>query len=456
MKNALLALAALLALVGNAVAQISPSGKTSYNGLLVNETGLAYDKAYPIDLAAYEAAHVSAQVLYTSGTFTSGTFSDGNQSTGSITLPLLQTRLSSATATGSITILSTFSTTGISVMVGGRPFVGGVDFAVGFTTNAAAANLAAAINAASLSGLATVTVTAPSNVLNLSASTYGTAGNGILLATSNANIATVSAAHLGGGQDNAVITINGVTLTAQKGLSTAPAGYFTVTTSSAATRAKMVTAINAYSSLSSIVTATDCSTTAAEIVCLTSVLNSSNYAWSASTTALTLTNSTLYGGTAAAFSLGGSIITLTNSWTTALPVLYTANSASIGGLTDQTTYFVIPQPGQIKLATTSALAQAGTAIVFTSTTSQTSPNSPSLAPLAITGTPSFTWQSSNDNSHWATVLTTGTIGMTSYANPAADKLFDFGAYTFRYLRLNVTAPTAGGIYLNVPVYIKQN
>jgi hypothetical protein len=156
------------------------------------------------------------------------------------------------------------------------------------------------------------------------------------------------------------------------------------------------------------------------------------------------------------YSLNGYIISAPlNGLTLGLPVLFNAGAyPAISGLTTQTTYYVIPAGiNAVELATTSAQAIAGNYITLASTT--TSANSYTLTPLPSSGTASFIWQSSNDNSHWITAAGTSTVTM-SYANPATDIGVDFGFYNFRYLRQSVTAPTAGGLYLQTIVNIKQD
>ena len=79
----------LLALATSAAAQILPSGNSdvnSFSGYLANESGLAYSKAYSIDLSKYMGSKISAQVIFSSTNFLSPTFQDGEQSTGSITI----------------------------------------------------------------------------------------------------------------------------------------------------------------------------------------------------------------------------------------------------------------------------------------------------------------------------------------------------------------------------------
>ena len=197
------------------------------------------------------------------------------------------------------------------------------------------------------------------------------------------------------------------------------------------------------------------------VVYATSTINgaSFNYSVVSSTpAAMTVSAGAMTGGVTPSFALNGSAISITgHGYTLGLPLLYTANSASIGGLTNQTTYYAIPVGTNfVELATTSARAVAIQPLVFTSTTTQLTAHAPAFSVPAITGTPTFTWQASNDDVNWATTLTTGTVTVGAYTSGNADGLFDFGVFNFRWLRLNVVAPTQGGLFLQVPVTLKQD
>ena len=156
------------------------------------------------------------------------------------------------------------------------------------------------------------------------------------------------------------------------------------------------------------------------------------------------------------YTLNGHIIAApAHGLTRGLPVLYNvATGPAIVGLTTQTTYYIIPAGGGlVELATTSARAISGNYVTMASTT--TSANSYTLTPLAIGGTATYIWQSSNDGSNWVTNPSSGTVTM-GYTNPATDLAVDFGFYNYRYLRQNVTAPTSGGLFLQTVVNIKQD
>jgi hypothetical protein len=128
-----------------------------------------------------------------------------------------------------------------------------------------------------------------------------------------------------------------------------------------------------------------------------------------------------------------------------LPVLYTATTA-LGGLTTATTYFVIPvSQTQFELALTSTGAVAGTYITITSSSSQTTAHSRTLTPLAIAGTTTFAWTASNDGTNWFTVGTSSAVAAGGFTAGGQSILTDWSAFNYSFLRLSVTAPTAGAV-----------
>jgi hypothetical protein len=149
----------------------------------------------------------------------------------------------------------------------------------------------------------------------------------------------------------------------------------------------------------------------------------------------------------------GDIFISQHGFTTALPVLFTG-TGTIGGLSSGTTYYAVPDGiNAVRLATSSANAIAGTYEVFASSTTGQSITY-TLSPLAITGTPSFKWQASNDGVAYFD-MSVSSITMSSYTYPYAVAGWDFDTFNYRYLRLSIIGPTTGGIYLNATAYIKQ-
>jgi hypothetical protein len=141
-------------------------------------------------------------------------------------------------------------------------------------------------------------------------------------------------------------------------------------------------------------------------------------------------------------------------------VLYpTTNSPSIGGLTGGTTYYWLPGGGSsFYLAKYSTSAVAGSPssdfVTVTSTNSGTTAHTYAFAPLTISGIPRFKWQVSDDNSNWDD-LGVSSVTVSSYSIPPAVTSWGFGPLGYRYIRLNVTAPTTGGLYLKVPVQLNR-
>jgi hypothetical protein len=140
--------------------------------------------------------------------------------------------------------------------------------------------------------------------------------------------------------------------------------------------------------------------------------------------------------------------------TTGLPVLYTAPAGtSPGALVANTTYYAIRvDANNFYLASSQANAVAGTKVSISTQTARGG-GSFVLTPLAIAGTPSFKWEYSNDNANWSNV-SVSSVTMSSLA--PATTTWDFGTVNYRYLRLNVVAPTAGGISIVITGIGKSN
>jgi hypothetical protein len=177
----------------------------------------------------------------------------------------------------------------------------------------------------------------------------------------------------------------------------------------------------------------------------------------------------MIGGSNPNFALGGKVFasTTSNALSLALPVIYSTGVLAIGGLTNQTTYYAIPLTSysfELAKYSTSAVVDAGggasvDVVIVTSTNSHVAPaNTYTLAETGIVGNSTWTWQSSNDGVNWTTSIATGAINvnLSSYTNPPTSSLIDFGFYNFRYLRLNITAPTQGALYMNAVLNIKQD
>lgn len=419
------------------LAMIARAGVIVYDAVLVNETALAHNNTYPLDMQANGINALSAQALYSSATVTSATFQDGSQAVGSFTVASFSA-LVAKSATNNITVVSTTNLTGAAIVLPGYVFVNGIDWATGVNRTATALSIKNA-----LSVVPWLKVSASGPVVYATA-TVGAFYNSMQMLCSNSNI-TVATPFFTGGQTNASFTINGVVK--NQGLS------WTAATSNNATASSIATAINASESLSPKISAL----ASGAVVNLTSKLADSlyNYSLVSSTpAALSVSGVKMTGGTAPAFRLGSTIFNVANDGLSlALPVLYTGSPA-IGGLATGTTYYAVPvDANDFMLSKYSTSAVAGVdLVVITSTNTQLSADTYTLAPLGIAGIPSFKWQVSNDNSTWSDLsvssVTMGATG-TPYATPPSITFWSFGYIGTRYIRLNVVAPTAGAISLKV-------
>ncbi len=413
-----------------------------YNAALVNETALAYNNTYSLDLQSIGITSLSAQAIYSSATVAAQTFQDGTQSTGSFSV-VTNTALVAASATNNITVLDNTALTGASLILPGYVLQQGIDWSV----MDVASNTAASIRTALLTvpGLK-ATRAAGSSIVYTTAPATGSYYNSWPLVSSTPTALSVATPFYTGGLDNAAVSLNGVVLRQGQQWNAGATGALTATA--------IASAINSNSLLNKIVSAG----AVGSVVTATSTLTGVNafYLKSSTPTALAPNHPAMTGGTASSYVLNGQITIPAHGLTLGLPVLYsTGNSIVIGGLTNQTTYYVVPiDANTIGLSSTAVVALTGVYKTFTSSTTQLSAQTATLTPLPIAGVPSFFWQVSNDNSSWNTLavssVTMGPTG-TAYAIPPTSTLWSFGYIGTRYLRLNVTAPTAGGISLNVRV-----
>ncbi len=113
------------------------------------------------------------------------------------TLAVIQDGTAETTAaTGTVTIGTISSLSGATITVDGTALVEGSEWTAATNRNTTAASLASAIDA-----LASVSATNAGRVVTITASTPGTGGNSISLATSDAANAAISGATLAGGTD---------------------------------------------------------------------------------------------------------------------------------------------------------------------------------------------------------------------------------------------------------------
>lgn len=296
-----------------------------------------------------------------------------------------------------------------------------------------------------LNHLTGISAQALSSVVTATATTAGTAGNSFTMSSSTSGM-VVASANFTGGRATTTVTINGTVLT--NGVD------WTTGATSSATAKSISDAIAASSSLNTIITST---WSAAAVVTATASVSGTvgNYAWSTNNTAsLTLTNSSLYGGSNASWVVNTPTITITNhGYSLAVGVLYSTGTIAITGLTNQTTYYVIPLTANtIKLASSKANAILGTGISLASLTNN-GQHTFTLTPATLTGSPAWKWQVSNDNSNWVDL----SVSSVTFASPytTSSNFWDFGSLASRYIRLNFVSPTTGCVNLAAPGNAKQ-
>jgi len=412
-------------------------GAIVYQATLVSTAGLATDTNYSLDLRSKGIGSVTAQANYSTATFAQVTFTDGQAATGSITITSYADMVPSA-ATNTLTVLSNTGIIGTRIMLPGRIFKEGVDWRRGSSTALSATSLAAAI--ATYPGLS---VSRSGSVIYTTMTATGVYWNSYTLASSTPAAVAAGGATFSGGRDNAVLTINGVRLRQGK--------EFNAATSNSQTATNIKNAIDGNAQLAKFSTVTANSIGAGVVGLTTKKVGAiMNFPISASGAGIVATTPLLINGTNASWTLGQKTIAISgHGMTLGLPVLYSSGAFSIGGLTDQTTYYVAPiSANSLSLATSKVNASAGTYITLTSSAVPAAAHSFTLAALPIAGNTTLQWQTSNDNATWFNLGTSSVIAPTDVANSI---LWELGAIGSRYLRLKTTAPTAGGMGLTVTV-----
>ncbi len=294
-----------------------------------------------------------------------------------------------------------------------------------------------------LSTIAGIHATATGSVVYATATAAGTAANAFTIVSSTPAAMTVLTPTFTGGVDNAQVCINGTCLV--------QGTDWTKGASVTATALSIAGAINANSSLNTLVV----STNVAGVVKTTSTLvgTAANYTLTSSTpAALSVSHPTYVGGQNASFTVGSPTINIpSHGYTTAVAVLLSTGGATPPSpLVNQTTYYaILVDANNIQLATTSARAQAGTYVTFTSS-STTGPHTYTLTPLAYAGNATLQWFASNDGTNYNPL----DISSVTYSSPSStptSTVWDFGAVNYKYFQLDVVAPTAGGLNLVVTV-----
>lgn len=347
----------------------------------------------------------------------------------------------------------------------GQSYLNGTQWTdVSGTSTGTAASIAAFFNATSTNaavaggGLGNVRATATGGVVSLVTFTSSTLNNAITLATTpSSGGLTIGSALFTGGQSNASITINGTALTLGTDFA---APQVASTTANMAT--SIAAAINANSTLTAIITA---AATSAVVVSTSKVVGTAtNYTTVSSTQSqLSFANATMTGGTNSGYSITTDKITITgHGFTKALPVLYSSGTVAIGGLTNQTTYYIVViDSNTVGVSSTSAVALTGNYIDLTSSATGTTAHTYTLAPLSFSQGPAAgKWQVSNDAANWNDYLVTSaniSVSSQTFAavNPSTNTVQDFGFVDYGYIRYNTTGPTQGAVNLKVILNAKD-
>lgn len=407
----------------------------------VNQPALAYNKRFVVDLNAAAVNTVAATTVFSSFTATNSSFSTGQVSTGSF-LVADNTVLTTATATNSIVVASTSGSLGDSIVItqltkpGALVLTAGRDWNYGINVTSTAISIKTALDKVAKD----FTTGRSGATLTLTATTPGTNANAIRVTTNNTDTLTIGAATFTGGRNATVVAVNGYQFKAGVNFAVGAAASDTAT--------NLKNAINARSGLSAQVLAD----TATSSVTLVSKHPGTVYNFgttSSNGTGIQPLHATMVGGANEAWTLGSKNITVSaHGMTLAYPILYRlgAGAPVISGLTGETTYYAIPvDANTLQLASSSANAQAGTGIVLASSSTLTAAKSYSLLPLAFTtaATTGAKWQVSNDGSSW-TDMSVSSISWVA-GGGAGTQNIDLGRINYRYLGLNVVAPTTGGL-----------
>lgn len=419
------------------------ANETVYTGPLINESGLTYNATYTLDLRTRRIDLISFQANFATMSPTSVSFIDGTPSTTSLNMSkFAQMTVTSATNTITISSNTSAALSGAVITLNGTRLVEGTNWGRGATFAATMNSLALAMN--SVSGFASA-VQVSSTIVSTSA-TPGSFGNQYTLTSSTPAALNVGNPTFLNGKDNLIVYVNGVPL--KQGTD------WTAQTSSQVTAKGLSDAIQANSTLASLITST---WTAGGIVTATSTFigtaaNMSIY--SSSPNILSPAQPSVFtGGTATNLSTATLSIQKTNNFSVGLPVLFGVGAGTPpANLVDKTTYFVTltPNATNFQLSSTKANAVLGTAISV-STQFATGNGSFTLTPLAYsTNTqvfPGLQWQISNDGSNW--VNYSSSITFTSITT-SSSSVWNFGQIGYNWIRALVAPPLQGGVSITVP------
>jgi hypothetical protein len=369
----------------------------------------------------------------------------------------------------------------VTVSVNGVQFKNTVDWFTGSVSSNSAQNLffaissntglASIIRSTATEGTSTgrVTLTAISSGSAYTYPLFTSSVTAVNLSYRSTSISGSTTSAIQGGQDNAVLGINGVYL--RQGTD-----WFAVQNNTQ-TAASISDAIMSNSSLKNVIRSTwslfiiQQSTPGVIYSTSISVGASQNFALFTSTQAgLSISsNSTVgfagLGGPATGFMCGGADVTYStvtdvinlpnNTLGTGMAVIYSTGGAAGGTNLDPlrfaATYFVIlVDTSNVKLALTSSGAVAGIPIDLLSKSTQTIAHTFTLTPIPPLGNSNGWWQVSNDSVTWTDIAnTTVTIQSSSFLSTSAYQ--NSGTQNFRYQRFHVNSSTSGAINWKVTI-----
>ena len=398
-------------------------------GAVITKDAQGIDFTQSIDVGSYD--RFSLQAIYSSASLSASSFTDGAYSSATLTVADYAS-LDGRPSTATITLVDGNNTSVIDnavVTINGKTYTEGIDWDRLATSTMTMESLASALNAHS-----EYDAVSSSNVIYATASLNGTYANSWTISSSTP--AAISTAGFSGGQEHGYFRIGDVTLT--------EGTNWNAETSSAVTAVNIQDAINDNATLVAI---TSSAVQASGIVRVRSLYPAiAQYPLSVSNTSyLTPSQNYLSNGSATDVSVPNDTITENaHGFSTGLSVLYaTVSGTAPTGLTTGTTYYVIRDDANTyRLATSAVNASAGTDIDITALTGA---GSFTVTPLAFAaGSAGFKWQGSNDNSNFSDLA----VSSITYSSPD-NQLWDMGEYNYRYIRVNFTGPTTGGIDLDV-------
>lgn len=425
MKTMFLLLALLTGFCPDAAAEV-------LTGVVFDKTAQAVNFNKDLDVGPYQ--RFSMQVDFEDSAPSAATVIDGTYSTATITVSdyaSLAPKQSSCTIT--LVDGKAAGASGATItLAGGSTFKDGDQWSYSSYSTKTAYNIKVAIH-----NHPDYEAGVSSNIITVYAASSGTAQNSWACTSSTPTALSYPAGGFENGRDAGWLSINSVRLTAGTD--------FTAGTSADATANSIEDAINANNSLRLIVVGTNTAVGTVSVRSSTPgvyafpiTLSSGGY--------LTTNYSNMASGSASDIKVGTNTFTESaHGFGSGLAVLYATVSGTLPtGLTDQTTYFVIPvDANTFKVSASSAATAPGSPLAITALAGGFTGTFTPLA-FAAAATTGFKYYGSNDGTSYydlsltsAGYNTTGDSGLLS----------TFTDYAYRYLRLAFISPTNGGMDL---------